>query len=125
MKNLITCISLFAIAGCAPMTPAPTSEIEKLPVVKVGETPPATGEYVLYLPANSPIPVNVHARGSLFKGDQTTTGSVTLAKDVYVYKYWASHDRKHWENSHRLLDVNFGGGFDVSGLNAEINIEKK
>jgi hypothetical protein len=125
MKKLFACISLFAIAGCAPMAPAPTSEIEKLPVVKVGDTPPGSGEYVLYLPANSPIPVNVHAKGSLFNGDQTTKGSVTLARDVYVYKYWASHDRKHWENSHRLLDVNFGGGFDVSGLNAEINIEKK
>jgi hypothetical protein len=125
MKNLLGCISLFAIAGCAPMTPAPTSEIEKLPIVKVGETAPSSGEYVVYFPANSPVPVNIRTMGSLFKDEQTTKGSVTLAKDLYLYKYWASHDRKHWENSHRLLDVSFGGGFDVSGLNAVIKLEKK
>ncbi len=125
MKQLLGCISLFTLAACAPMTPAPISKIEKLPIVKVGEAAPSNSEYVVYFPVNSPVPVSVRTHGSLFNEDQTVKGSVRLTRDLYLYKHWASHDGKHWENSHRLIDVDFGGGFDISGLNTDIKLEKK
>ena len=37
----------------------------------------------------------------------------------------ASHDGKTWRNSHELLGVEFGGGFDGTGLQANIKLEAK
>ena len=114
----------FLTAGCAPMMPAPAEKIQTRPVVKMGDVPPSGTEYVLYIPANSPIPLKVSTHGSLFKNEQSVIGTTTFAKDLYIYKYWSSSDRKTWENSHRLLDVNFAGGMDVSGLNVNITLDQ-
>ena len=62
-------------------------------------------------------------RGSLLKGDQSVTGNMTFARDIYIYKYWSSYDRKTWENSHKLLNVSFNGGVDASGLNVNVGLE--
>lgn len=126
MKGMFcVAVTVIALGACAPMMPAPVSQIESLQVVKMGDVPPSGSEYVLHIPANSPIPVNVHARGTLLKQGQSAVGSLSFTKDVYVYKYWASHDRKNWQNSHSLLDVSFNGGFDVSGMNVNVQVDKK
>jgi hypothetical protein len=90
----------------------------------MGEAPPSDTEYVLYVPANSPIPLKINTRGTLFKNEQSVIGNATFARDLYIYKYWSSYDRKTWENSHRLLNVNFAGGMDVSGLNVNITLDQ-
>ena len=46
-----------------------------------------------------------------------------IARDVYIYKYWSSYDRKTWENSHKLLNVAFSGGMDASGLNVNVELD--
>ncbi|GGY00464.1 hypothetical protein GCM10007386_34200 [Pseudoduganella dura] len=106
------------------MLPAPVAQIDALPLVKMGDTPPASAEYVLYIPAHSPIRVNLNAHGSLLKEQQAVLGNIMFNQEVYVYKYWASHDRKTWKNSHELLNVNFNGGFDVTGLNVNVGLDK-
>jgi len=125
MNKLLCAIALATLAGCASMASAPTGQIAALPVVKVGDARPAGTEYVLHIPANSPIPVKLQARGSLLKAEQSVAGTISFARDVYLYKYWASHDRQHWENSHRLLNVSFNGGFDIAGLNVNVSLDQK
>jgi len=84
------------------MQPAPTETIAKLPVVRVGSQPPQNTEYVVFYPAGFPFPVKLNTSGSLFASDKQNESQATLAKDLYLYKYWASHDGKLWKNSHEL-----------------------
>lgn len=116
-------IALLSV-GCAPMTPVPADKIQTLPVVKMGEAPPSGTEYVLYIPANSPIPIKIATQGTLLKNEQSVVGTTSFTRDLYIYKYWSSYDRKTWENSHRLLNVNFAGGMDASGLNVNVTLDQ-
>jgi uncharacterized protein YceK len=124
MKKIFCLLPVLVLAGCASMMPAPVAQIDALPIVKMGDTPPAGAEYVLHIPANAPIHLNLHARGSLLKEQESVLGNISFNQDVYVYKYWASYDRKTWKNSHTLLDVNFSGGMDVTGLNVNVGLDK-
>ncbi|TQK05546.1 hypothetical protein [Herbaspirillum sp. SJZ107] len=114
----------FLSVGCAPMMPAPADRIQTLPVVKMGEAFPSGTEYVLYIPANSPIPIKIATQGTLLKNEQSVVGSTSFTRDLYIYKYWSSYDRKTWENSHRLLNVSFAGGMDASGLNVNVTLDQ-
>ena len=107
------------------MLPAPTDAIAKLPVVRVGGQAPQNTEYVVFYPAGFAFPVKLKASGSLFASEKQIESQATLAMDLYLYKYWASHDGKSWKNSHELLGVEFGGGFDVNGLQANVKLEAK
>jgi hypothetical protein len=113
------------LAGCASMMPAPIEQIASLPVVTLGALPPSGSEYVLFIPAHSSVPVKLNINGTLLERSQTVAGNISFARDLYVYKYWASHDRKNWENSHKLLAVSYGGGMDISGLNANVTLDAK
>lgn len=45
---------------------------------------------------------------------------IALAKDHDFYKYWVGHDGRSWSPSHALLDREFRGHPDNSGLNASM-----
>ena len=125
MKNILVTLVLLAFAGCAAFQPASVETISKLPVVRVGENPPANSEYVVFFPAGYAFPVKLKVSGSLFPNEKEIESRVVLSKDLYLYKYWASHDRTTWKNSHELLGVEFDGGFDVTGLHANMKLEAK
>jgi hypothetical protein len=105
--------------------PAPVDAISKLPVVRVGDKPPQEAEYVVFFPAGTAFPVKIKASGSMFASEGQFESRVALAKDLYLYKYWASHDGKSWVPSHAMLNVEFGGGLDISGLNASLKLEAR
>jgi hypothetical protein len=125
MKRLLFPLAALLLTSCAAMQPATTEAISKLPIVRVGDTPPKGGEYIVHYPAGYEIPVTLTTRGSLFGDEQQIHAHTTLAKDLYLFKYWASHDGKHWMSSHTLLDVKFSGGFDVHGLQSNIELDTK
>ena len=125
MKHAIFSLTVFTLAGCASMLPAPTDAIAKLPIVRVGGQAPQNTEYVVFYPAGFAFPVKLKASGSLFASEKQIESQAMLAKDLYLYKYWASHDGKSWKNSHELLGVEFGGGFDVNGLQTNVKLEAK
>lgn len=125
MKHALVFLALFSLVGCASMQSVPSDAIEKLPVVRVGDQAPLDAEYVVFYPAGFEFPVKLKASGSLFASEKQVESHATLAKNLYLYKYWASHDGKLWKNSHELLGVEFGGGFDITGLQANIEIEAK
>lgn len=119
-------ITVFAVLlGCASLRPVPIETITKLPTVRVGGQPPAHAEYVVFYPAGYAFAIKVKVKGSLFSAEKHIESQVTLAKDLYLYKYWASHDRITWKNSHQLLGVEFGGGLDVSGVQVNVKLEAK
>lgn len=122
---LITAL-LGALVGCAALRPAPMESLAKLPIVRVGDPSPQNNkEYVVFYPAGFAFPVKLKTNGSFFASGKEVESQVSLVKDLYLYKYWASHDGKTWKNSHELLGVEFGGGFDVTGLQVNIKLEAK
>jgi hypothetical protein len=56
---------LLVAAGCASQPPS-ADQLSALPVVQFGQPVPAGSDYVLFFPADKPIPVNVAVKGSLF-----------------------------------------------------------
>ncbi|MDD2700979.1 MAG: hypothetical protein PHH36_07030 [Sideroxydans sp.] len=124
MKKALYAILIF-FAGCASLQPPPTEKIAHLPVIHVGSPPPQDGEYIVLYPAGFAIPVTLKASGTMFAAESKTESHVILAKNLYLYKYWASHDGKAWKNSHELLGVEFGGGFDINGLQSNLILNAK
>ncbi len=116
---------LSTLLGCAALRPAPVELIVALPVVRVGDPSPPNTEFVTFYPAGFTFQVKLKTSGSLFTPGKQIESQAALVKDLYLYKYWASHDGKTWKNSHELLGVEFGGGFDATGLQVNIKLEAK
>lgn len=121
--SVIAAVSV--LAGCTSLQPAPTEAISKLPVVRVGDQPPVNSDYVVLYPAGYAFPIKLRASGSLFSAEKQIESQATLSKDLYLYKYWASHDQIAWKNAHTLLGVEFSGGFDVTGIRVNVKVEAK
>jgi hypothetical protein len=83
------------LAGCASVQPS-AEELSKLPVVQFGEPVPAGSDYILFFPADKPIPTNVSIKGSIFAREAEQRLDVTLRKGIYSYKNWVSYDRVTW-----------------------------
>ncbi|MGD9655497.1 MAG: hypothetical protein AB7U44_09895 [Sulfuricurvum sp.] len=124
MKFLLSSLLLFFV-GCSAVHPVPTVTIQKLPVVRVGDPVPREGDYIIYYPVGTLFPLQLQTKGTLFASQNEIQTFVALSKELYLYKYWASHDGTTWKNSHELLNVGFSGGFDISGLQVNIKLETK
>ncbi len=118
-------LALAMLSGCAGWQSAPTDTLASLPVVRVGDTPPQSGEYVVFYPAGQSVPVKLDLKGSLFEANRNLETEAVLSKDVYLYQNWASHDGTIWRPSHELLGVDFGGGFDIQGLTVYVKLDTK
>jgi hypothetical protein len=119
--------SLFVLLyGCASMNAPSSSLIETKPVVTIGDVGRASEDHVVFIPANKEFPVEFSVKGNVFEKNVSTKAMVSFKKDIYLYKYWASLDGKKWVNSHKLMNVEPSGGFDVSGgkVGIEINFAK-
>ena len=103
-----------------------SSLIETKPVVTIGEVSNASEDHIVFIPANKEFPVEFSVKGSVFEKNASSKAMVSFKQDMYLYKYWASLDGKKWVNSHKLINVEPSGGFDVSGgkVGVEINLAK-
>ena len=97
---------LLVAAGCASQPPS-ADQLSALPVVQFGQPVPAGSDYVLFFPADKPIPVNVAVKGSLFAREAGQRLDVTLRKGIYSYKNWVSYDRLTWRNSQDVIKSDF------------------
>lgn len=125
MRSSLFALSFLAVTGCASLQPPPTDAIAGLPVVRVGSEPPKDSQYVVFYPAGFLFPVRLKTSGSLFTSERQVESRAALARDLYLYKYWASHDGMSWRHSHELLGVEFGGGFDIGGLQSSIKLDAR
>ncbi|SCC93578.1 conserved exported hypothetical protein [Thiomonas sp. X19] len=89
-------MAALSLSGCAGLVLPGADTMAKLPVVRFGEQAPTHKEYVLFLPANTPLPVDASVEGSLFEQGAKAPMTVTLKKGVYIYKRWISFDDKTW-----------------------------
>ncbi len=109
-RNLVLLGILSLLIGCSTLRPAAEeaplkSQLEQMPVVRFGTTPPAGKDFILYFPAKSAIPFKVLAQGSLFVAPSSSTHQVALSHDLYVHKQWISYDRKHWVNNSTAINA--------------------
>lgn len=82
MKHTLLSIVLCTLMGCAAMLPAPMDEITKLPVVRVGDQAPQSGEYVVFYPAGFPFPAKFIISGSLFASEKQIDSGYTRQRFI-------------------------------------------
>ncbi len=96
-----TCAALTACAGLPPSK----AEIDKAPHIQFGQPLPEGNSYVLHFPAGTPLPVSTRVDGSLFEHDGQATFNVTLKRDVYTYRQFASFDGQNWQPVRSLIQT--------------------
>ncbi|BDT67327.1 hypothetical protein os1_15030 [Comamonadaceae bacterium OS-1] len=106
---LILATSLAACSSLQTLTarlPAP-EVLAALPRIQLGQTPPAQGDYVVYLPAHQPIRATAEVRGNIFEKTDSKELQVTLKQDMYLYKHWISYDQRTWVRADEAVHGNF------------------
>ena len=96
-------VSGLALSGCAQL-PA-EQDLAQYPVITFGDSVPEGKPYILHFVAGKPIPTAVLIDGNLLQQTAEQTLTVTLARDIYSFKKWASFDGKHWDDARKLLAI--------------------
>lgn len=125
MKTLLFLLLLTAslvLGACVKNDMPDAATISSLPVIELGQQPPADNEYVLWLHAGESVPVTLTIAGSMLVRESVTNINVELIKDVYLYKQWSSLDGKNWHQK----NVNFqvGAGLDPKGGQITITLDE-
>ena len=87
---------LFSAGFAAAAAPPSYGELAKLPVIRFGEPVPESKDYILLFSAGQTVTIAVTIDGSLFDKTVNTELMVTPAKDIMVYREWASLDGYKW-----------------------------
>lgn len=95
------------LPGCAALTRPSDAEMARLPVVRYGDAAPSGQPYILHYPAGVPLPVEARVHGTLMEQDTRSTLQVSIRKDLYTYKQWASLDGKTWCPATDLIGGHF------------------
>lgn len=129
LLSLIATAAL-SLSGCASLFTPSAESMAKLPVVRFGEKAPAKQDYVTYLPAHTPLPVDASVQGTLFDQSAMAHMTVTLKKGVYLYKQWVSFDDKTWVRGDHVIAGTFviaipgtKGGDNPGEMKAEFNLK--
>lgn len=105
MKRLILASLVAAsLSACAGLPPS-KAEIAQAPHLQFGQPLPEGNNYVLHFPAGTPLPVSTIVDGSLFEQDGQATLHVTLKRDVYVFRQFASFDGQNWQPARALIET--------------------
>jgi hypothetical protein len=97
MKHIIAALMLCWISAGFAVAAAPSyKELAKLPVIRFGETVPDNKDYILLFSAGQTVTIAISIEGSLFDKTANTELMVTPAKDIMVYRDWASLDGYKW-----------------------------
>ncbi len=123
MDKIIVILFLIMLSSCASINTPNRSLIDNVPVIKIGESRDAPKDHIVFIPANAEFPIKFSISGTAFNKHLSSTVIASFKKDLYLYKYWASFDGKHWENSHKLINVEPSGGFDKSGGKIHLNLD--
>jgi hypothetical protein len=103
MKLLVSAFILCLLsAGIATAAPPSFNELAKLPVICFGDPVPST-DYILLFPAGKPVTISVSIEGNLFSKTSNAVLTVTPAREIMVYKDWASLDGVKWTPRSELI----------------------
>ena len=123
-------LAALSLSGCAGLVLPSADTMAKLPVVRFGEQAPKHREYVLLLPAHTPLPIDASVEGSLLAQGAKVPMTVTLKKNIYLYKRWISFDDKTWMPGQDVVDGKFlitipgeKTGVDPGVMKAEFNLK--
>jgi len=90
---LLLCWTSSVFAAAAPPS---YKELAKLPVIRFGDPIPDNKDYILLFSAGQTVTIAVSIDGTLFDKTVNTELMVTPAKDIMVYRDWASLDGYKW-----------------------------
>jgi len=121
-KIITLSLLLSLLFGCASMNTPSSSLVDEKPVVTIGSANNPSEDHIVFIPANTEFPVEFSIKGDVFNKSAVSKIMVSFKENLYLYKYWASLDGKTWVNSHKLLNVEPSGGFDVSGGKVEVKL---
>lgn len=124
MRTLAFAFTAFALSACASLTPPSTTQLAALPTIEIGQSTPASQEYILHIPAGKPIPFKLEVSGSAISQPGTASTFVEARQEVYVYKHWASLDGKTWLPSQQLFKSIFSMGLDTQGGIAKMHFDR-
>ena len=124
MRIFSLALAALSLSGCASMIAPSAEKLAALPVVEIGQTAPADGEYILHIAAGRPIPFKLEVAGDVITRPGLATTVVESRKEVYLYKYRASLDGKTWQRTHQLFKTAFSVGLDPNGGTATVRIDK-
>ena len=124
MRIFSLALAALSLSGCASMIAPSAEKLAALPVVEIGQTAPADGEYILHIAAGKPIPFKLEVTGNAITRPGSAATIVASRKEVYLYKYWASLDGKTWQRTHRLFKTTLSVGLDPNGGTAIVRLDK-
>ncbi len=104
-RILIAATTCAVLAACTGLPPS-AADIAKTPQIRFGQPLPEGDNFVLHFPAGTPLPVSTVVDGNLFEHDAQATLHVTLKRNVYVYRQFASFDGQNWQPVRKLIETN-------------------
>ncbi|HZX30544.1 MAG TPA: hypothetical protein VFF03_04275 [Rhodocyclaceae bacterium] len=117
------------LTACAGIPPSET-DMASVPVVRYGQQAPAGQSFILHYPAGTQLPVNTAITGTLLEKEGKADLQVSLKRDIYVYKHWASFDGKNWKAGNELVSGKIAmslpgeaDGKSPGNLSAEFNLK--
>ena len=113
-----------SLSACSELGRPISDQINKLPVVQVGHQKPPD-DYVLYVPANTNLPVRLEVKGTLFEKDQAVVANTIVRKSFYIYREWASFDGHSWVIASNLLSSLVAVTLDSEGGKVEIRFDER
>jgi hypothetical protein len=103
MKHVLVAFLLcLFLVGFATASPPTYDKLAKLPVIRFGEPVPDT-DHILLFPAGQPVIISVSIEGSLFARSVNSELTVTPAREILVYREWASLDGLKWMPRSELI----------------------
>lgn len=111
------------LCACAYVHTPPYTLIDEVPVVKIGASVRPSEAHIVFIPANTPFPIEFTATGSILNQPASSKVMVSFKRDLYLYKSWASENGRYWVNTRRLLKVERSGGFDATGGRVEEKLD--
>jgi len=115
IKTIFICSYILLLIGCVSMNAPASSLIETMPVITIGDTKEVSEDPIIFIPAGIKFPFEFSVKGTVFEENVTSKIMVSINRNMYLYKSWASLDGKVWVNSHELINVDISGGFDKAG----------
>ena len=105
-KTLVLLFVSFTLGscGCYHSPSALDDSVRQFPSVHFNDSRPKPSHYILHFPAGSTVTTTVLFKGSLFEDTAQKPLTLTINRDIYLYKDWVSFDRQRWLKSDQVFD---------------------